>query len=145
MNYFGKIVDGKMTLNDYGKIAEKFWYVIPKNYMKSQIDYFIIMPNHIHGIIIIENEIYSPYDNPVGNENFRSLHNNRSQHNNPHHKTNLSNIIKGFKIGCTKEIKNNYNDNGFGWQKSFYDVIIRNDEQLEKIRQYIIDNPMKGE
>ncbi|MEF2175681.1 MAG: hypothetical protein V3575_04365, partial [Candidatus Absconditabacteria bacterium] len=90
--------------------------------------------------------------NTVGNENFRSLHNNGSQpnnnnnnNNNPNHKTNLSNIIKGFKIGCTKEIKYNHNDNGFGWQKSFYDVIIRNDEQLEIIRQYIIDNPMKGE
>ncbi|MEF2175362.1 MAG: hypothetical protein V3575_02725 [Candidatus Absconditabacteria bacterium] len=113
-DYFGEIVDGKMILNDYGKIAEKFWYEIPMHYMKSKIDYFIIMPNHIHGIIIIENEIYSPHYHAVGNENYYSVNtvgneNFCSLHNNPQHKTILSNIIKGFKIGCTKEIKYNHN------------------------------------
>lgn len=64
---------------------------------------------------------------------------------NIHSPPNLSNIIKWFKIWCTKEIRNNYNDFNFWWQKSFFDVIIKNDEQLQKTQQYIIDNPLKWE
>lgn len=80
------------------------------------MDEFIIMPNHIHGIII------------VGNEYFRS---------------DISNIVKGFKIWVSKEIRQNYGDFEFSWQKSFFDVIIRNDEQLQKTREYIVNNPAK--
>lgn len=138
-DYFGEIVKWEMILNEYWKIAEKCWNEIPMHYMKSQIDYFIIMPNHIHWIIIIENININLEINPLVKENYLL------DNNNPNHKTNLSNIIKWFKIWCTKEIKNNYNDNVFWWQKSFYDVIIRNEEQLNTIRQYIIDNPKKWE
>ncbi len=91
----------------------------------AEIDEYVIMPNHIHGIIIID------YKN-VGDENFRPL-----QHN-----TNLSNIIKGFKIGVTKWCNaNNYKN--FRWQRSFYDRIIRNEKELYNIRKYIRQNPLK--
>ncbi len=76
------------------------------------------MPNHIHWIII------------VGNEYFRS---------------DISNVVKGFKIGVTKEIRQKYNDYEFWWHTSFYDVIMRNEQQLEKTREYIIMNPKKWE
>ena len=55
IEYFGKIKNGKMILNEYGKIAKKYWIEIPKHFLDVKIDEFVIMPNHIHGIIIIKN------------------------------------------------------------------------------------------
>jgi len=96
------------------------------------------MPNHIHGIVIIEN--------PVGNKNFCSL---------PYFCSlqipwqtkwarSLSSIVRGFKIGVTKLCREN-NFGQFSWQKSYYDHIIRNENSLNKIREYIINNPSKWE
>ena len=130
---FGEIIDGKMVLNEIGKIANQCWLEIPKYFPDAILDEHIIMPNHIHGVIAIEKQ------NPiVGNENFRSLRGwygakSRS----------LSSIIRGFKIGVTKwRHQNNYD---FEWQKSFYDRIIRNEKSLDKIREYIRNNPPQWE
>jgi len=68
INRFGKIINEKMVLNDLGKIAEECWLDIPKHYIESELDEYIIMPNHIHGIIIID------YDN-VGKRHASSLQN----------------------------------------------------------------------
>jgi len=136
--YFGEIIDGKMILNNFWKIAEQNWKNILIHYQNIEIDEFVIMPSHIHWIIILT----------VGNEYFRSDNWNENQIKGNeyfHPLPNLSNIIKWFKIWCTKEIRNIYNDFTFSWQKSFFDVIIRNDAQLEKTRQYIVDNPIKWE
>jgi putative transposase len=141
-NYFWEIVDGAMILNDYGRIAENCWREVSIHYQNVEIDEFTIMPNHIHGIIKIP---------VVGNEYFRSdqTHGNETHGNEDirplRDKSNISNVIKWFKIWCTKEIRWKYEDYDFSWQKSFYDVIIRNDDQLNKTRQYIIDNPLKWE
>ena len=51
--FFGDIVTGKMNLNDFGLVVEKYWNEIPKHYQNVEIDYYAVMPNHIHGIIII--------------------------------------------------------------------------------------------
>ena len=136
-DFFGEIIDWKMFLNICGEIAKKYWEEISKHYQNIIIDEFIIMPNHIHWILIIVGNKYFHSDdenkNKTGNENIRSVQNS----------WNLSNIIKWFKIWCTKEIRYHYNDFVFWWHKSFYDVIIRNDKQLEKSRNYIINNPLK--
>lgn len=54
-HFFGKIVNQKMILSEIGKIADKFWYEIPNHFPYIKLDAFIVMPNHIHGIIIIDN------------------------------------------------------------------------------------------
>ena len=109
-------------------IVKKIWEEIPEHYPDVKLDDFQIMPNHIHGIIIIDNI----KRNNVGDENFRPLQ----------YKTNLSNVIKGFKIGVTKWCKGN-NYINFKWQRSFYDRIIRTDQELYNIRKYIKQNPLK--
>ncbi|MDD2516190.1 MAG: hypothetical protein PHF26_03160 [Candidatus Gracilibacteria bacterium] len=181
-NHFGKIIDGEMVLNEFGKIALKCWNEIIKHYGNVGIDEFIIMPNHIHGIIILnfihnENIVGNEYfrskndkDN-VGNEYFRSQNDedkenvyfseNRNENirsknakDNVRNENirslrrqnaNLSNVIKGFKIGVTKEIRNEFDNLTFSWQKSFHDTIIKNEEQLNKMREYIINNPLQWE
>jgi REP element-mobilizing transposase RayT len=128
---FGSVINEKMILNETGKAADKMWLNIPAHYPFAELDEYIIMPNHIHGIIIIDYDI-------VGDEYLRPLQENtRSLH-----RTNLSNVIKGFKIGVTNWCKlNNHSD--FKWQRSFYDRIIRNEIELFNIRKYIKQNPLK--
>jgi len=61
----GDIVNGEMRLSEIGGMAEKYWQEIPDHYKNVKLDEYIIMPNHLHGIIIIEND-----DNTVGTEQF---------------------------------------------------------------------------
>ena len=124
IDYFWEIQGWESMYNDYWDIAYKCWKDIVVHYQWIKLDEFMIMPNHIHGIII------------VGNEYFRS---DKEETTRP----NISNIIKWFKIWVTKEVRQNYWDYEFAWQKSFHDVIIRNQEQLDKTREYIILNPSK--
>jgi REP element-mobilizing transposase RayT len=130
----GKIVSGKMRLSGLGKAAGRCWQEIPSHFPFVKLDEFIIMPNHIHGIIVI--------DKDVGTQNFAFLQNqeNRANSFGPQ-KENLSSIIRGFKIGVTKYAKENHIQ--FVWQPRFYDRIVRNEKELEDIRQYIVDNPLK--
>lgn len=130
---FGKVENGEINLNELGEIVEKCYLEIPKHFDSVYLDQYVIMPNHIHGIIEI---------NQVGNAYMRSVNIDRT-------KMLLSKIIQGFKAAVTRI------ENGFGnkkmkervyafptiWQKSFYDNIIRNEISLNKIREYIINNP----
>jgi len=145
---FGEIVNGEMILNDGGKIVEKCWIDIPEHFPNAILDEFIIMPNHIHGIIIL-NEL--DFDNVGANivvnvganmvvdegaNNFSPLQNDR-----PHGTTRtIGSIIRGFKIGVTKWFRQNSNIKTV-WQRNYYDHIIRNEIELIKIRKYIINNP----
>lgn len=128
----GKINNEKMEYSRYGDIVLKYWQKIPDHYKNVFLDEWIIMPNHIHGIIVIEN--------PIGAE----------QCSVPTHTRNkkyglLSKIVKSFKEISLKTIRQNFNDYEFSWQRSFYDHIIRNEKSLDKIRRYIYYNPAKWE
>ncbi len=135
---FGNVINGKMILNDAGQIAQKCWLEIPNHYPNVILDEFIIMPNHIHGIIIIN----------VGANNNSPPHIN----NNPPQQPSLfrspsgtiGSIIRGFKIGVTKWFRQN-TDIYDVWQRNYYEHIIRNEQELNKIREYIINNPLKWE
>ena len=119
-----------MQLLDIGKIALKYWQQIPKHFPFVLLDEYIIMPNHIHGILVI--------DKPVETQNFASLRNGNKF--GPQSR-NLASIIRGSKIGVKKwAITHNFD---FFWQPRYYDHIIRNEESLNRIRQYIRQNPLK--
>ena len=102
---FGEIINNEMVLNKYGEIAKYSWLDIINHHGETELDKFIIMPNHMHGIIFIHD--------PVGNGPARSFNK----------KNNLSIIIGSYKSTVTKQI-NRINKNGFKWQKSFYDHVI---------------------
>ncbi len=113
-----------MQLNNCGLVAEKYWKNISKIYKDVVLDEFIIMPNHVHGIIRIVGTGHWPV--PTDN-------------NNQYGK--LSKIINGYKNMVTKKIRNNLKFKNFQWQRSFYDEIIRGEKSLQNIRKYIIENP----
>jgi len=134
INYFGEIKNEKLFHNKLGLYAEECLKNIPAHYKNVDVDYCVIMPNHIHAIIII---------NPVG-----TCHGMSGKDDNPglrHASTlqniSLGNIVGSFKSAVTKwAYLNGYKK--FKWQRSFYDRVIRNENELFQIRKYIELNPL---
>lgn len=131
--FFGDIVNDKMVLNDFGKIADKFWKEIPEHFPHAILDEYIIMPNHVHGIIILDNNVETP-DDCVETPKLGVSTGMEIVKRQP-----IGVIINQFKRICTITIREL--DINFGWQSRFHDHVIRNEKSLNRIRQYIIDNP----
>jgi putative transposase len=131
---FGEIIDNKMVMTDAGLYAYNCWMEIPAHFPAVRLDEFIIMPNHIHGILILR-------DISVGANNHSPLQN--------HTKTSgtsktIGSIIRGFKIGVTKWFRGVVPD-GVVWQRNYYDHIGRDEKELFRIRHYIRNNPLNWE
>ncbi|MEI7425300.1 MAG: hypothetical protein WCK16_00035 [Candidatus Moraniibacteriota bacterium] len=148
--FFGNIEHEKMNLNEYGEIAKNCWLEIPNHFPYCVLDEFIIMPNHVHGILVIKNDdahnnstdnpAGKPAGKPVGNRHACSLQSqSQSQQNRQYQKIPI--IIGSFKSAITKIIHKKLSY--FGWQKSFHDHIICNEKSLYNIRNYIVNNPFK--
>jgi len=125
--YFGEIINGKMNFNKCGRVARKRWLEIPIHYENVDIDLFIIMPNHIHGIIIIKEK---SCDTVVGTEQCSVPTDENLKLSNKNYGL-LSKAVKSFKNAVTKDIKNISKNNNFSRQRSFYGHIIRADEGLK--------------
>ena len=136
-DFFWEIINWKMILNDYWKIAENEILITEKIRKEIKIDEFVIMPNHLHICILITNiEIDAGIVRTAGP---LSLHTGDIK------KNKLSNTIQRIKSAITLQIRKKFNDLNFAWQRSFFDVVIKNEDQLNKTRQYILDNPLKWE
>ncbi|MFH2049019.1 MAG: transposase [bacterium] len=129
--FFGEIKDGEMILNDAGKISYARWLWLKEQYHYVDLDEFVIMPNHIHGIIII---------NDVTNTN----HSDRSRPVITKKIKPLPELIGAFKTTSSKMIHKQGLVN-FKWQRSFYDHEIKNETDLNNIREYIVNNPLRWE
>ena len=136
---FGQIKNKRMKLSKLGHAARKYWKKIPKHFPFVKLDEFIVMPNHVHGIIIITKKPQNAQY--VETQDFASLPLRRNGHHNKFgpQSRNLASIIRGYKIGVKKYA--NKKNKEFFWQAGFYDHIINTDEALNNIRQYIINNP----
>jgi len=132
-HFFGKIQDNKMILSEIGELAQKYWYEIPEHFPFVILHAFVVMPNHIHGIIEIAKN--NQFDFVVETQNLVSLQ-QQSPKLTSHNKfgpqsRNLASIIRGYKTGVTKNAKKL--DPDWGWQSRYHDHIIRNDESYKKI------------
>jgi putative transposase len=136
---FGEIVNQKMVLNEYGLIAEKQWFWLGEQYSYLKLHAFVVMPNHIHGIIEIKRDyiVGTGRDCIVGTGRDLSLQYNRYQKIKP-----LSQLMGAYKTTTSKQIHLSGNIS-FNWQRSFHDHIIRNEQAYERISNYIINNSMK--
>lgn len=140
IEYFGEIKNCKMILNAYGEIVKQRWLWLGNQYDYVKLDEYIVMPNHIHGIVVIDNKnvINNPRrDNP---RIIPTLIIPTTIYNRRHNL--LSKTINAFKTTSSKLIHQNGLDN-FSWQMSFYDHITRSNEELNRIRAYILNNPLK--
>jgi len=142
-HFFGHINNKKMILNKLGKIADKCWQEIPKHYPFVYLDKYVIMPNHVHGIIFINKH---QNDVIVETQDLASL---QIQSNTPKQTNkfgpqsqNLGAIVRGFKIGVTKYARTN--NIPFGWHPRYHDRVLRiENDELNIKRRYINNNPME--
>jgi putative transposase len=139
---FGDFVEGEMRMNDFGVIVQTCWNELPSHYPQVQLNAFVVMPNHIHGIIIINddavrsNHRLSPM-NITENEPSVGARSPR-----PYGKITLGNIIAFFKYQSTKRCNVIRNSPGIKlWQRNYYDHIIRSERSMNRIREYIKANP----
>ena len=170
---FGKITDGKMILNDAGKIANDEWLKTPELRKNVELDAFIVMPNHIHVIILINrrgvlntplNDPNSPNDPnsdlsnmPIAdNDTGTGVLNTPNDLNTGVFNTGVYNtplrspsqtigaIVRGYKSSVTKQI-NILRDctECIVWQRNYHEHIIRNEQSYQNISNYIINNPSK--
>ena len=129
---FGQIVDGEMVLNDVGKMVEEFWIAIPKHFPNVELGAFVIMPNHIHGIISIT--VDATHASPLPRISKGPFPGS------------IGAIIGSFKSTASKgfrEIPNNAEKHP--WQRNYYDHVIRNERDYTAIYEYILANPMNWE
>lgn len=138
---FGDIVNGEIKLNIIGIMVDDGWLKIPEHFPNCQLDTYQIMPNHIHGILIVGANNYSPAINLDKQANLI-----RANDDLPLHGTSktIGSIIRGFKIGVTKWCRQNSEIYGV-WQRNYYEHIIRNEQDYRAISQYIQDNPKNWE
>lgn len=127
---FGEIENGKMIINNIGIIAKNIWQNLNKNRKNILLHTFVVTPNHIHGIVQVNNI-----------NQYNVVPENTSERKNQI----IPNLISVYKSLVSKEIKKKYINIDFKWQKSYYDRIIRNDSELMAIENYINSNPSKWE
>jgi putative transposase len=129
---FGEIEDGTMVLHSYGQIVFTVWHDLPDHYCHVTADQFVVMPNHIHGIMILSRDHVAGIGvggglKPAPTAKMHAL----------------PEIIRGFKTFSSRRINELRGTPGTKlWQRNYYEHIIRNDDELNRIRQYIIDNPI---
>ncbi len=155
---FGEIANGQMVLNEAGKFANECWKEIPDHFPNAVLHEYIIMPNHVHGIIeLVTDETDGRGDNPVdtvgpdgpggwtgpaGAENFLPQRKNEPKKHQFQKMIprSIGSIVKGFKIGVTKWFREN-TDIETVWQRNYHEHIIRNEISYHNISRYIINNP----
>ena len=131
---FGDVVDGEMQVNAYGRIVKASWDAITIHFPLVALDAFVVMPNHIHSIIVLN-------DRPVGARHAVPLR-NIERYGNPIPGS-IPTIIRSFKSVTTKRINEmRGTPAAFVWQRNYYEHIVRDEETLYLIRQYVADNPL---
>ena len=158
INYFGKIIDRKMQLSHIGIVADVLWYEIKNHARHLQLGDFVVMPNHIHGILVLNNDNCDRNNENchddrrrdkaclvstettttttgTANEN-RTIGQQRFQNQG---RNTISSIVGGYKSAVTKHVHRlGY---GFAWQPRFHDYVIRNHTAYHRIVKYIRKNP----
>ena len=128
----GQIINGEMHLSAMGQIADEHWRAIPDHFPQVELGTYIIMPNHIHGIIIIHS---SPavgalqWDAPTPNGPRRGS---------------LGAILGAHKMSVTRRIQREWNETSV-WQRNYYEHILHNEKEWQRIAAYIENNPSRWE
>jgi REP-associated tyrosine transposase len=157
-NWFGCIADDVIELSDIGRIAEEFWMRIPDHYPFVELGDFVVMPNHVHGIIHINNVETQLIASQLVEEDvsgrgavkgdMREVGNcgvvdamNRVSTFGPQ-KNNLGGIVRSYKARVCRKVRLSC-DGRFAWQSRYFDRVIRNEKELGHIQEYIAVNPLR--
>ncbi len=141
--WLGEIVNQKMQLNTFGELVRKEWLRTQDIRSNVKLDCFVIMPNHLHGIVVIEDNSVrnagrgtlqrAPTKKPPASEQFGNPTSNS-----------IPTIIRLFKSTTTKQINSIRETPGYSfWQRNYYEHVIRNESELKRVREYIEANPAR--
>lgn len=119
---FGEVVEGKMQLNDAGRTVQAEWLRLPERFQSIGLDEFVIIPNHLHGIISVGAPFMAPDEPGAIN-----------------HAPTLGEMVRTFKAASTHAIRRSRAS--FQWQRNYYEHVIRNEHELALTREYIANNP----
>ncbi|MGH7843599.1 MAG: transposase [Candidatus Binatia bacterium] len=138
---FGNVADDKMQLNDAGRMVQHWWFELNRKFPTVETDEFVVMPNHFHGIVVMSVRA----DLRVGPVSDDA----HAAHQGAHTGAPLPRIIQWFKIMTTNEYIRCVKTESWPsfnrqlWQRNYYEHVVRNDDSLNRIRQYIVDNPAR--
>ncbi len=140
-HFFGEIANGEMQLNELGQLAEKYWMEIPNHFPFVELGNFVVMPNHTHGILIIDKMDTINVETLQCNVSTTNATNKNEQMAkiSPQSGT-ISTIIRSYKSVASKNARLIHAD--FTWQSRFHDHIIRDSQSFENIQHYITNNPI---
>lgn len=128
-----------MQLNEAGQIAQIAWEGLSQFYPRVELDAFVVMPNHVHGVIVIGPDAGAIHELTLRPKSSALVRLERRR-------MLLSKIIGRFKMVTAKQINGLRESSGSAlWQRNYYEHVIRDDESLKRIRQYIADNPAQWE
>jgi len=116
-----------MRMNDYGRIVAEAWRDLGRRFKHIELDEFVVMPNHVHGIIHVGAPFMAPSDPGMVNQGAI----NRAP--------TLGGVVRTFKAVASRAIRRDGAD--FQWQRNYYEHIVRSENELARIREYIANNP----
>ena len=150
---FGQVVNGEMVLSPFGRVAATMWQRLPSHFSCVRLDEFVVMPNHLHGIIWLVNasggrgeasstETRQSESSMPGEGEGQCAAIRRMPHPCKMQPGSLGAIMGNFKSVATRRINRmRHTPNALVWQRNYYERIIRNERELDAIRRYILDNP----
>ena len=129
---FGEAIDGQVRLTDMGRVADECWSWILQHFKSVLTDAYVVMPNHLHGVLVVEyRDVWAQHAAPLP----------KPTGVNP---GSLAAVVRSFKSAAAKRINEIRDTPGAPvWQRNYFEHIIRDELSMERIRQYIIENPMR--
>ena len=173
---FGRVTDGRVELNAVGRIVEKVWHELPEHYPHVELDAFVVMPDHVHGIVVFvggDSEAGSDSGPTLGSATVGSraeeagykpartqdgtrpeeaglkpapTQDARTQDEAPTkvRRHGLSEVLRGFKTYSGRRVNGLRGTPGVAvWQRGYYEHVVRNEEDMNRIRQYFQENPLR--
>ena len=137
---FGDVVDGEMRANDAGEMVWRVWDGMPGRFPSIEMDEFVVMPNHVHGVIIIRQSLGSL----VGGQGDSGVQRDTGA-------TTVGDVVGAFKSLTTVEYGRGVRKLDWPpfdrrlWQRNYYERVIRDESEFSRVREYIANNPMEWE
>ena len=136
LSLFGEVVAGKMILNEAGRVVQDVWHDLPSHYTNVELDSFVVMPNHIHGIVRFNGIVRAIHESPLQSPLQQSPISRRNM--------GLSKLVGRLKMVSAKRINQLRNTQGVPvWQRNYHEHIIRHENAYMKIADYIHTNPLR--
>lgn len=162
--WLGGIANGEMVLSEAGLVVQSLWQDLPKRFPTVELDAFIVMPNHVHGIILLVAPVGARFPRPGSTQVCVEVPNRQADEGAQtprnaarsdqgaetaplrQHGPTLGQVVGYFKYQTTKRINETRRTAGLRiWQRNYYEHIIRDEVSLQQIREYVMSNPLMWE